>query len=142
MIDGFLGGLVRLIGRLAGSDCMLVRLVRSGLRLGDAGLSALVGVLNVAMVLRRLGVEFVGLLDQRTGLRPHIIFGGASGGECKRQRTGQKRGTECLAGDLRSIWRSVAIEGHWSALSCAKRCWPWALTTFGKAIGMPIWNLE
>ena len=67
-----------LVGLLGGVLRVLRGLVSRTLRLLDARLRALVHILDIAVVLRRLLVEFAGVLHQRRRLVLHVVFGGAT----------------------------------------------------------------
>ena len=80
-------GQLRLIGFATRRQSFLVYLSGLGLHGLDSRLGALIDVLDISGILRGQVVEFIGLVNQRRGLLPHVILGCTSEGcgDCRRQ---------------------------------------------------------
>ncbi len=93
---GAVDGIVRrgfcVAGGLGGVLCILGSAVGGSLRLLDAGLGAVVYVVEVAIVGGRFFIELIGMVDQGSGLRAHVILGRAAGNsrQSKRRHTQPK----------------------------------------------------
>src|SRR6202035_240831 len=92
-VVSLLRGVIRSISRLTGCKRMLVGGAGRALGTRDSGFSALVGVLDGAVVGGGFGIEIVGLLDDRSGLGANVILGRATDREGNDEGTGYSDGT-------------------------------------------------
>ena len=74
-LRGIVGRVLRFIRISTGRQGFLVHFFGARLRGLDSGLGALIDVLDVARILRRHVVQFIGLVDQRRGLLAAVILG-------------------------------------------------------------------
>jgi hypothetical protein len=97
---------------------MLVGSVSSALSAGDALLGALIGINDVSMVCGSLGVELIGLLDDRSSLRPNVVLAGAPDGARNDECAGEKNGAGRF--DLHLCTFRSHIGAHWFHLLCVE----------------------
>jgi len=101
---------------------MLIGRIGSALRSCDTALSTLIGIKNGAVVSGRLGIQLIGLLDNRRLPATDIVLGGAAHGQQENNTANEYRGA-CLEDLSEAILLPSPRSGsYWDFISAHLLC--------------------